>query len=156
MKIVAAVLLLWLAGGCQQALAPRVGIAGASPDFVLIAVSVLALFLNRRGGALVGFFGGLVQGAMAGANLAQYVVTRTLAGYGIGWLAMLEFEFNPLVALVVTAASTLFAQLLLMFTAPPPSIAHFLLATIGSAIYNGVLAVPLYALLAKVLAPDSR
>ena len=41
---------LWLAGGCQEGLAPRLSVGGASPDFLLILVAVLGLHCNRRSG----------------------------------------------------------------------------------------------------------
>jgi hypothetical protein len=49
---------------------------------------------------------------------------------------------------------TIVAQLILMFFAPPPGIASFLGATIGSAMVNGVLAVPVHALLRRILGPQ--
>jgi rod shape-determining protein MreD len=154
--LIVAVLCLWVAGGCQQGVASRMAIAGAEPDFLLIVLSVLCLFGNRRTGTILGFFTGLIQGALAGVNLATYIVTRTIAGFCIGVLNTLEFETNPIVAFIVTAGTTIVAQLMLMFSAPPSAIPPFLLATIGSALYNGALAMPLHMLVAKLLDPPNR
>lgn len=146
---------LWLGGGCQRTVAPMVSIFGVAPDFLLIATACLSLFGTRRSGAVIGFFAGVVQGAIAGANLGAYVVTRALSGFCIGWLGSMDIEATPAVAFFAALAATLVGQFALMFVAPPPSFGPFLLATIGSAMYNGVLAIPLYTLLKRVLNPPS-
>jgi len=148
---IAAIVLLWIAGGSQESLAYQLSIASATPDYLLVVVTVLSLFGNRRSGAIVGFIGGLLSGAIAGGHMAAYTVTRTLIGFLIGWLNGLEFEGNFAVAFVVTSSATLCVQLTFFFMNPRGAILPALLATIGSAMYNGVLAMPLYALLKKVL-----
>lgn len=151
-----ALLCLWVGGGCQRAVSPYISIGGVAPDFLLIVVGCLSLFGTRRSGSIIGFFAGVLQGALAGANLAAYAISRTIAGFVAGWFSALEFEAGAVVASTVVFAVTLIAQFLLMFVAPPGQIGGFLLATIGSAVYNGVLAMPLYALLRRVLDPPAR
>jgi hypothetical protein len=46
---------------------------------------------------------------------------------------------------------TLLAYLLMMVPAPPPEVGRYLRDTIVAAMYNGVLAIPLYALLRRTL-----
>lgn len=150
---VIAILLLWLAGACQQALAYQMSFGAVNPDFLLIVVVTLGLFANRRTGALVGFLAGAVHGAVAGGHMAAYVVTRTLLGFLVGWFAGFEFEGNIVVACIVAAAATVCTQLTFLLLNPRNAILTLLLATIGSAMYNGVLAIPLYALLKRVLDP---
>lgn len=145
----ACVIVLWLAGGCQVSVSPRVPLFGASPNLFLVALACLAIQSEPRSGAVIGFFAGLFEGCMAGANLAQYAISRCLVGYAVGMLARLEFDSNWVLAAIVAFLTTVASQLILMFMAPPPSVSGFLLATIGSAIYNGVLAIPLFVLLAK-------
>jgi len=154
--VIVSIICLWMAGGCQQSLAPRMAFAGLSPDFLLISLGCLGLCGSRKSGAVTGFFAGVIQGALAGANMAQYVVSRTLSGFLLGWLNTLEFDANAVVAFFAVFATTILSQLLLMFLAPPPRIIAFLLATIGSAVYNGVLAMPLFMLLKKVVDPPNR
>jgi rod shape-determining protein MreD len=146
-----AALCLWLAGGFQASLAPRLAIAQVAPDFVLIVLGSVSILSSRRAGTVSGFFGGLIEGGLAGANLTQYVISRSLAGFLTGWLTAWEFEATVIVAFFAVVACTLEAQLLLLFLAPPTRIFAFLLATIGSAIYNGVLAMPLFALLKRIV-----
>jgi rod shape-determining protein MreD len=145
------IILLWIAGAAQQAVAFQVSFGGISPDYPLIVVVTMGLFANKRSGAGIGFIGGAIHGAIAGGHMAAYTVTRTLIGFLIGWFNGMEFEGNTAVAFIVTAAATLCTQITFMLLAPRGAILPFLLATIGSAMYNGVLAMPLYALLKKVL-----
>jgi rod shape-determining protein MreD len=155
-RFLAAVFCLWVAAGCQQTVAPKVAIAGTTPDLMLVVVGCLALFGNRMSGAFLGFGAGVLQGALAGANLGAYAVSRTISGFLAGWFTALEFESNAAVAFFSVAIATLLGQLLLMFGAPPSQIPGFLLATIGAAMYNGVLAMPLFVLLKRVIDPVSK
>ncbi len=151
-----AIICLWMAGGCQQTLAPKMAIFNAVPDFLIVSVACLGLLSARYAASLVGFFAGLIHGCLAGANLAAYAISRTLAGFLTGWFNSFELEANVLVALATAFVSTIVAQLLLMFIAPPQEIGVFLLATVGSAVYNGVIAMPVYALLKRIVDPPQR
>jgi len=146
-----AILLLWFAGALQQAVAYQISAGGVSPDFPLIVIVTLCLFADKRTGSIVGFLAGAIHGAIAGGHMAAYTITRTLIGFLVGWFTGMEFEGNIAVAFIVTAAATICTQLTFLLLTPRGAILPFLLATIGSAMYNGVLAIPLYALLKKVL-----
>ena len=63
--------LLWFGGGCQQSVASQFSIAGAAPDYLLVVIVTLALVVNRRTGSIIGFFGGVIQGAVAGGHMAK-------------------------------------------------------------------------------------
>jgi hypothetical protein len=147
---------LFVAAVLQQALAYRLSLLGAEPNFMLVALAVLGMFANRTGGMTLGFADGLIVGALSGANLQHYVASRTVTGLMLGWTSNNELPRSTPAAGLVAAAATLFAQLILMFLAPPHSIGAFLADTIRGAVYNGVLAIPVYALLKKFLAPVVR
>lgn len=151
---VAAFLGLWLAGGCEMALAARMTILGATPDFFIILTGSLGLFMSRKGSTWLGFASGLVMGGVSGANMAAYAVTRTLLGFGAGWAAGSEVESSPIMAMAVTASLTLVGGVLMLLVAPSGGILASLAATIGCAVYNGVLAMPFYALLKRILNPS--
>ncbi len=144
-------LLLWLAGAFQQAVAFQISAGGVGPDFPLIVVVTVALFFDRRSATVFGFIGGAIRGAIAGGHMAAYCVTETVVGYLVGWFAGMEFEGNMVVAFVVTALATVSTQITFLLLTPRGAILPYLAATIGSAMYNGVLAMPLYALLKRVL-----
>ncbi len=137
----------------QIAVAAQISIFGATPDFILAAIGPLSVSISPRGGAAVGFLGGLLQGALAGADLTHYVISRCLAGFFTSLTRGIGLELSIAVIAVTTAACTIVGQLLLMFLAPPPEIMRFVGATIGTAIYNGVIAIPLYMLLRRLFRP---
>jgi len=152
--VIVAAIAIWLAAACQQALSPRMAILGARPDFFLIVLTPLALWSSRRMGTLLGFICGLVQGAIAGANLVGYAMSRVIGGFTVSWSKQIGFQPNIVVIGVTAGAATLLCQLVFMFLAPPPGVFSFLGDTIGSALYNGVLAVPVYLLLKGILVPS--
>lgn len=146
---------LWLAGGLQQVLPQRLAVFGARPDFILIALAAICPIVSRPGAIWTGFAGGVIQGAVAGANLTHYAISRIVTALALSWLPELRLESTPWLLAATGFLSTLLAQILLMFLAAPPGIAAFLGATIGSAVYNGVLMIPLFWVLGK-LAPSAR
>ncbi len=143
---------LYLASALQQSFAPRFAIFGIMPDVPLAFVAVFSLLASRLASTVVGFFAGAMQGALAGVNLTHYVISRTLAGFFGGSSAAMGLQPNVAVAALMTAVLTVASQILLFFLAPPGGIGRFLGDTIGAAMYNGVLAIPVYALLSKILA----
>lgn len=147
--------LLWLAGVLQQGLAERLAIFGVAPNFLLIALGPMALLSRPSVGGTMGFFAGLIQGALAGANLTHYVISRTLAGFLTSLGNQLDIRLALTVAGLACAATTFIAQLILMFLAPPSgSLIAYLFGSLGMALYNGVLAIPLYSLLRRWFAPS--
>lgn len=150
------VLVMWAAAVLERGVAPHLAILGVTPDFLLLVTTVSGLMMSRPAGAVTGFAAGLIQGALIGANLSHYVVSRALAGFFAAWIRQLRFDNNAIVIALTTAALTVFAEIAFMLTAGPKGIAGFLGDTMGTAIYNGVLAIPVYALLKRVLNPVVR
>jgi len=146
------VVVMWLAA-CLQAVAPKLTVAGARPDFLLAAMVVLSLHSRRIGGAVLGFSAGFIDGALASASLGYYTVSRTVAGFLTAWSRDLKFEQSPWLVFATTFLATALALTIRVFLPPARSIYPFATATILTATYNGVLAMPLYALLNRLLAP---
>lgn len=147
--------LFWLAAVSQQALAPSLALGAVRPDFLLVVSLVLSIQARTTGALTLGFVAGVIQGALAGANLTHYVLSRVGAGAALAGLKSLGIEVSGLMAGVLVAAGTVVAQILLMFLAPPGAILPFLGATIGTALYNGVLGALLHALLKRFISPRS-
>jgi len=144
---------LWIAVALQSSVMPYVP---GNPDLVLVLVSVFSLTSNRAQGAGFGFAAGVWFGAVAGANVAHYTISRVTAGFLGGMLPSIGVQAGYLIAAATTAGLTIVAQFLLLFLAPPPSIAGFLLSTIVTAMVNGVLALPVYGLLRRFANPPSN
>lgn len=144
---------LWIAGALQEALAPRMAVAGAPPDFPLVALACLALLGERREGTVAGFVAGLLRGVLAGANLSVYAISRAVLGFVLGWIRFAGLVPNGLVAGLAAAAGTLAAQGMLMLAAHRGPVLPFLGGTLFSAMIDGALAMPLYALLRRLIEP---
>ncbi|MFZ4506822.1 MAG: hypothetical protein ACOYON_03895 [Fimbriimonas sp.] len=147
---------LWISAGLEDALAPPLAIYGVSPDFLLIFLACLSPIGSRMQGASVGFAAGALQGALAGANLMHYAISRSVTGLLAAWSSEMRLQANPLLGLFTTMLVTVIARLLFLFLAPSPNLLGYLGATIGSATYNGVLAVPLYWLLNRIFDSPRR
>lgn len=145
------VLSFWLAAVLQQAVVERVQIGGARPDLLLTLALASAVMFAPRFAALFGFVAGLLQGAIAGADLAHFTISYTIVAYFAGYLSWLELDIRAWYVALVVIGGTVTVGLLMMIPAPPSQLWPHLGDTILSAIYNGVLAIPLYALIKRSL-----
>ena len=151
--IIASAVALLVLAVFQQSLAERVAVFGARPDFLLLGAVIIGLLSSRRGASAAGFAAGVFHGGLAGVSIGAYAISRSAAGFVTAWSKDLRYATNPLAIAVVAAVATIFGEMVWMFIALRSGIGSFLGATIGTAIYNGVLAVPLYALLKRFVAP---
>lgn len=87
--------------------------------------------------------------------MAHYIVSRTVAAFALASASRSGLSVGILVAGLLCAGMTVVAQLLLLFLAPPRDMLSFIGATIGTAVYNGVLAMPMYSLLRRFAEPRS-
>ncbi len=147
---------LWLAGVLQAGAAPHMAIMGVRPDLLLTFGLVFSLQLTRPGATGVGFFVGIIMGGLVGANLTHYIVSRMFACFCLGWSRRFRFELTYPAVGGSVFAGTMLAGLIFMFTAAPRDVGGFLGDTIIAATYNGVLALPLYALIRWVFPQPSR
>jgi rod shape-determining protein MreD len=154
--VIAGLIALYLCAAFQETLAPRMRFAGVYPDLLLTVGICLSMLVSRTKAALCGFAAGLTQGAIVGAAMGAFIVTRTAAGFMASWSKTFGYEPKPVAIGVVTFFATLFASILWFFFGQGSGIAGFGLATIGTALYNGVLSIPLYALLRRVVDPPRR
>ena len=147
---------LWLCAAMEGSLAHRLSIGGLRPDFLLIFTATYAVLLSRSGASALGCVAGFLQSAVLMTNLAHYAISRTVAGFLASWSRDLEYEPRPVVVGLIVIADSLIAQFLLVLMPPPREYVAPVLDTIGSALYNGVLAMPLFALLNKAVGTRLR
>ena len=148
-----AVFLLWIAAILNLSVATRLSVLGGTPDFPLVVLACLSLRFSRRGSTVLGFGSGLVTGVLAGANMTIYVASRCVTGFLLGWFNSMDFEATALMAAVLAFGSSIVAQLLVLFLgAYHGPLPRYLGGTISTAVYNAVIAVPVYALLRKIAA----
>ncbi|RYG27224.1 hypothetical protein EON82_00050 [bacterium] len=146
---------LWICGALQEALAHRLAVLGSPPDFPLVGLAALSLLGERKAGTLTGFLAGLIRGVLAGANLAAYVISRTILGFILGWVRFAGLIPNAPVAGIAAFVGTLLAQGLVMIPSHQGPLLPFLAGTLMSAGINGALAMPLYALLRRLIDPSN-
>ena len=151
-----AIILLWVAGGIQFGVIPSLTNGFFQPDVLLVTMCVVNMFAVRAVGATFGFLSGVMMGAITGVNMATHTVIRTLAGGGISWIARSDVERSPSSAALITGITSAVVQLLMLFIAPKQAIGVALLATIFSAVVNGVLAWPIFALANRLLDPARK
>lgn len=147
----AAFLLILLAVLLDATLTARFSLLGGHPDVILIVIGSFGLISRPAAGAVMGFLSGLLYGGLAGVSMSHYILSLTLVGYlfGIGS----SWEPSGRSAAILVALGTIVFRLVLMFTSPQSEIGSLIQATIFSALYNGVLAWPVYALLRRMFRP---
>ncbi len=147
------VLVFWLGAALQLAAAPHMTIAGAKPDILLTIALSSAVFFEPAIAAVIGFVAGLLHGGAIAADTSSLTISRTIVAYAAGYVSRLELDVRPWYVGLVVLGGTLVAHLLVMIPAPPPETWPYLRDTIVSAVYNGVLAIPLYAFMRRTLRP---
>jgi rod shape-determining protein MreD len=146
-------LVFWIAAALEQAAAPSMAVSGARPDLLLVVALTAAVFFEPVWAALIGFLAGAMYGGVSGSDTARYSISYTLVAYGAGYVSRLELDVRPWYVALVVVGGTVLARLLMMIPAPPPEVWPYLRDTIFAAMYNGVLAVPLYVFLRRALRP---
>jgi len=146
---------LWIMGGLQESLSSRMTISGSAPDFPLIALTCLALLGERKAGTISGFIAGALHGVLAGVNMAVYTISRTILGFVLGWIRFAGLIPNVPVVGFSAFLGTILAQGMVMIPAHRGPLLPFLGGTLLSAAINGALAMPLYALLRRLIDPPN-
>lgn len=142
--------MLWAGLILDSGIAEFIQVLGARPEFVMIVLFSHSLLWRPMGASIGGFAAGLLQGALIGANLTHYVLSRAVGAFALSGSRSLGYELSVVLVGLVCALATVGTRLLFMFLAPPPSIPAYLGATIGSGLYNGLIAIPLFALLRRL------
>jgi rod shape-determining protein MreD len=146
---------LWACAILQQALAHRLAIFGAKPDFLLIALTLISLSSTRAVGITVGFLDGALWGALSGANMTQYVISRAFTGMVLAWGNGLNLKRSSVSVALLSATGVVIAGIVFMFLAAPNPITSYLAGVLKTAIYNSILVAPL-AYAGAALRGDNR
>jgi len=154
--IFVSVILLWVAGGLQQGIAFKLSVFGAQPDYIFVLACLLGLLTDVRTALFIGFAAGLIEGAIIGTDMWQFILTRMLASGICAFLVESRFQRNYGTAAVVTLACTLICGIAFMILALQPNIGGALKATIITAVYNAVLAIMAYVPLERATGVRSQ
>lgn len=138
----------------QSLFADSLRIKGAKPDIMLTITLVGAMFCEGNGGAGFGFVNGLFFASIASPPAGGFgatIISRTLVGFGVGWLEEHLFRESLPLAIGIVVGGTLLAEALFFAIAPQPNIPLWFRHLLGETAYNGVLAIPLFFLLKRVI-----
>jgi rod shape-determining protein MreD len=102
------VVVLALLAVAHFALRPRLGDPRFAPDFLLVALLVLAIRVRPMAGAVAGFALGLLTDAVAPSAFGAATLALTIVGYLSGWLRTVVFADNLLVTVLFVFAAAWF------------------------------------------------
>jgi hypothetical protein len=140
---------LILAAAAQIALAPKVAIFGARPDFLLVSVTLLCMNRNTDSAALIGFFAGLLHGGVANTKMAAFVISRVLGAIGASIVGRTTVAATPLTVMGASLAASGIASGVYMLLGVPKDLWSWILSTIGSIVYNVALVGLIAALISR-------
>ena len=153
-----AALLLFFVAIVQVSLLSSIGIAGGTPNLLLVTLVAVALLRGSIFGAAGGFFGGLLIDTANLETLGLTSLILTLAGYWIGRYGETtgrDRTHAPYVSVAVVTMLYALGVLLLDFLLGDPVPGRRLLidSLVPSVAFNLILTAPVYWLVAKLLPP---
>ncbi|MEX2211523.1 MAG: rod shape-determining protein MreD [Gaiellaceae bacterium] len=153
--------LVFAAAVLQASLFGALDVAGGRPDLLLLAVIAVALVRGTIVGAAAGFFGGLVVDLATFETLGVTSLLLTLAGYWIGRYGETtgrDRAHAPLLSVFVMTVGYGVGGYVLHTILGDTVSARVALGTplLAAVIVNLVLAVPIYALVRRVLRQPER
>lgn len=148
------VALYLLAAICDQAASSVQLFGAAGPDCLTVVALCVAVVSRPAVGAVAGFIAGLLSGSIIGANMAHWIITRTLAGFGVSLAVRLKIEMNTVSAAIAVFVGVLVSRVTYLFLVSPPDLGPLLLQSIISSVISGLLALPVYALLSRTVAAE--
>jgi len=155
---VKAALLLFFVAIVQVSLLSSVGVAGGTPNLLLVTLVAVALLRGSIFGAAGGFFGGLLIDTANLETLGLTSLILTLAGYWIGRYGETtgrDRTHAPYVSVAVVTVLYAFGVLVLDFLLGDPVSGRRLLldSLVPSIAFNLILTAPVHWLVAKLLPP---
>ncbi|MBL8068718.1 MAG: hypothetical protein JNM28_09735 [Armatimonadetes bacterium] len=143
-----AVVMLIAATVLQEGVLNRYTLLGAQANLPVVVVLCVSLVSRPAAGGAFGLLSGILTGGLSGATMMHYAVSRILGGYAIATRGHEEIDGRT--AVIWVAAGTAFCQGILILLAPPNPLLPAVAATMLSAVYNGVAAIPVFALTARM------
>jgi len=131
--------LLYLAAAFQSGWWNQWVVVGCQVDAFLVLIGLVSVRLGPSGAGSLGFLAGVTQGAMAGANLTHYALSRLVAGTLTAWVARILGPKSWAVALASIGIATLVGQLFLLFLAAPSNISGYLVEALKTVAINIVI-----------------
>ncbi|MBM2821484.1 MAG: hypothetical protein HW413_230 [Thermoleophilia bacterium] len=159
--VLRATLVVFLAAMLQTVIVSSLVIGGGAPDVLLVVVVALGLVRGSVPGAVFGFTGGLVVDLVTLDTMGITSLVLTLAGFWAGRYGETtgrDRRFAPVIAVgAITLVAGLFGFVLHYMLGEEPVARHALVTALMPAfVLNLVLALPLYALVRRIVGEGER
>jgi rod shape-determining protein MreD len=156
-----AMLVVFLAAMLQTVIVSSLVIGGGAPDVLLVVVVALGLVRGAMPGAVFGFMGGLIVDLVTLDTLGISSLVLTLAGFWAGRYGETtgrDRRFAPVIAVgAITLLAGLFGYVLHYMLGEEVVARHALVTALMPAfVLNLILALPLYALVRRVVGVGER
>ena len=153
--------LLLLAVVLQLSGLSQLGILGGHIDLVVLVVAASAYYGGSISGCAVGFTAGFLLDLMSGATMGVSSLVLTAVGYGVGRFREVRDPSHGLLPLAVGAAATggfmvAFAAVSFMLDVGASVSPLVIRDAIVTTLLNTLLALPVFAVVRKVLRPALR
>ena len=154
------VVVVVLAFVLQLSVMPQFKLLGVQPDLILVVAIVVAVQDGPVAGAVVGFFGGLLQDIASPQVMGVSALTKTLAAFMAGMLKDFFMTYSILLPVLLVFFMTFFELLLhqgvlvvLGQEQLPPLRAG---AIFAASLYNVLAVLVIYPLLRRFRFPDKE
>jgi rod shape-determining protein MreD len=149
-----AVLLLVIAVLLQVLLVSRVSVLGVTADLFLVLTVIVAVNRGSMVGAIFGFVAGVIADIAYFQPLGVRALIYVLVGYFVGMFVARFGTVSPWAMLLLAGGSSFAAQFvfgIIQYTLGPRAAFFTVVGTqmIPGAVLDGLVAVPLYALLIR-------
>jgi rod shape-determining protein MreD len=140
----------------QVALAPHLAVFGVVPNIIFLVVVTVALTQGPVAGGVSGLVGGLVFDLLGVSVVGPYALVLSVVGYSAGMLSANLFAEGWLLPVTVVAVASLSAEItygvvLAVLGTGVPFWHSLVTIMLPGALYQTVLAVIAYPLMARVL-----
>ena len=140
---------LLLAAAWQGLFAQGLQIKAAQPSLPLVVLACAASLLGESRGAFLGLWTGLLTTAMTPEHPGSVLTSSIIAGVFAGFLQRTFARDSPLVPPLVVLATTIVQQIVFVLM-NPHHLRLWAYAALGEALYNTVLALPVYFFLRRI------
>lgn len=145
----------------QLLVAPNIAIAGATPNFLLIAVVVIAISSGPQQGSIAGFGLGLLFDLLESGPIGPWALVLTLIGFLAGSLQRNIFAESwrlPVTIVLIASflAQVLYGIVLVLVGSDIGFWASFLHRMLPATLYNAVVSLVLMPIATNALARSSQ
>jgi hypothetical protein len=155
-KTILVICVMVLAGALQSQMSGRMKIYGSAPDFLMAATMSMALVIDPALGAVFGFCAGVMHASIVDLSFGGFIISRTLLGFGMGWMRDWVFQENLLVLMAAALVGTIACEGIYFLIEPARSSSAAIAQLPMEAVYNALIALIFYLLVTRTLGREER